>query len=456
MNKSIFYAALSAALLTATSCEKEGNNYSLSGGALQFYKNGASADVVIPVSRLRFGLADGQDSMAHYVVGDGEDGKFDLLGGIRYEVETDADWIGVIDARENCLKLRFLENAGGRREAEVRLRSEGGDIITLSVIQTVSQRSILMKLYEATNGDNWRENDNWGSDRPLNEWFGIKASNGHVWEINLLGNHLDGYLPDEIYDMLFLESLIIGSPKHSNTLDDSNKDDWNIIRGELIPKIGQLTHLRTLDFQGLINITGGDIPDELWMPQIEKIDLNKVTIKGRISSAIGNAANLRYLDVSHNWGKTDLRGELPIEIAKLKKLENLYLNGNKHLTGTLPENIGDMESLKEFDMGLCALRGTIPESLFKLKNLRSFHIYSNFLEGEFDLSRLVEIPNMFFFDISSNNHLIGIGKNPENIYFVKFDNQDGMRCAYSYGTLEYAYESIFNTSEMLAERLAEE
>lgn len=37
----------------------------------------------------------------------------------------------------------------------------------------VSQKAALMKLYEATNGDSWMNNLNWGSDRPLQEWFGI-------------------------------------------------------------------------------------------------------------------------------------------------------------------------------------------------------------------------------------------------------------------------------------------
>lgn len=319
----------------------------------------------------------------------------------------------------------------------------------------VSQKVALMKLYEATSGDNWRENDNWGSDRPLNEWFGLAVADGHVTEIDLQGNHLDGYIPDEIYDLPFLESLIIGSPKHSNTLNDWNKDDWNLIRGELSPKIGHLSKLKVLDFKGLTDITCGDIPDEIWMPQIEKINLNKVSIKGRISSAIGNAANLKYLDISNNWGKTDLRGTLPAEIAKLKKLEFLDLEGNRHLTGTLPENIGDMESLQYVNLRICALTGTIPESIFKLKNLYSFWIDANFLEGEFDLSRLAELPNMDFFDISSNNHLHGTGEVPYWIGLVKFD-RDGMRICYEDGEVSYAYESIYNTSEMLAERLAEE
>ena len=35
------------------------------------------------------------------------------------------------------------------------------------------QRLALMDLYDATGGDDWHYNDNWGSDLPLKEWYGI-------------------------------------------------------------------------------------------------------------------------------------------------------------------------------------------------------------------------------------------------------------------------------------------
>ena len=37
-------------------------------------------------------------------------------------------------------------------------------------------REALIKLYESTNGDNWTRNDNWCSDKPVEEWYGVNLS----------------------------------------------------------------------------------------------------------------------------------------------------------------------------------------------------------------------------------------------------------------------------------------
>ena len=39
-----------------------------------------------------------------------------------------------------------------------------------------SDREALIDFYKATNGDNWKNNENWCSDKPLKEWYGIKTS----------------------------------------------------------------------------------------------------------------------------------------------------------------------------------------------------------------------------------------------------------------------------------------
>ena len=426
---------------------------------LQFYKNGAFVDVAIPTSRLRFGFSDGQDSKTYLAVGDGEYVEWSLLGGIRYEVENDCDWIEIADAQEDCLKVRFLENGGEKRTSEFRMRSEEGEVITISVVQSISQRSILMKLYEATNGDNWKENENWCVSDNIKDWYGVVMNDkGHVTGLYLSGNHLEGTLPDELFELVSLEDLILDSPKHSNTLDGEDKDNWNLIYGdlnELGPKIAQLTNLKRLDFNGLVNITCKDIPDEIWMPQMERIVLSQLSIKGRITPAIGNATNLKYLDISRNNRKTDLRGTIPAEITKLKHLEELDLSYNSHLTGPIPKNIGDMTSLKWLRLDMCALMGTIPESIFKLKNLRMFDVACNFLEGDFDLGRLVEFPDMCYFCIEFNNYMQGTGEIPDFIETLSFDRNDICYC-YQYGKINWTKESYYHTSEMLAERLAEE
>lgn len=317
-----------------------------------------------------------------------------------------------------------------------------------AIVQTMSQKAILTKFYEALNGDNWMEKGNWCVSDNIGDWYGVVTDDkGLVTGLYLSGNHLEGYLPDELFELVSLENLILDSPKHHNTLTDESKNDWNLISGdlkEIAPKIARLTNLKNLDFNGLVNITCGEIPDEIWMPQIERIVLSQILINGCISPAIGNATNLKELSIARNNAKTDLKGTIPTEITKLKKLETLDLAGNRHLSGTLPENIGNMESLQVIWLRDCALTGTIPESIFNLKKLYSFDISRNFLEGEFDLSRLVEYPNLDNFTIHTNNRLQGIGEIPDCIRNIYFD-RDGMRYLYEYGVIRWSYESTYNT-----------
>lgn len=60
-------------------------------------------------------------------------------------------------------------------------------------------RAALIELYESTDGDNWRDKTNWCSEKPLNEWFGVKTNAaGRVIELDfipdsyLIGNGLTG------------------------------------------------------------------------------------------------------------------------------------------------------------------------------------------------------------------------------------------------------------------------
>ena len=57
----------------------------------------------------------------------------------------------------------------------------------------VQEYEVLKQLYEETNGQNWRNNENWLSEKPLNTWYGITLDNdGHVKSINLQNNNLTG------------------------------------------------------------------------------------------------------------------------------------------------------------------------------------------------------------------------------------------------------------------------
>ena len=72
-------------------------------------------------------------------------------------------------------------------------------------------RSDLMKLYEAMGGDSWTYNANWGTDAPLEDWYGIAVdSAGRVTTLNLNRNNLSGEVPPEIGYFPHLQSLAPG------------------------------------------------------------------------------------------------------------------------------------------------------------------------------------------------------------------------------------------------------
>ncbi len=53
-------------------------------------------------------------------------------------------------------------------------------------------REQLIQFYHSTGGDNWTRNDNWCSDRPLYDWYGI-SYDSQGYYINLNVNNLTGY-----------------------------------------------------------------------------------------------------------------------------------------------------------------------------------------------------------------------------------------------------------------------
>ena len=69
-------------------------------------------------------------------------------------------------------------------------------------------RAVLVALYEATNGENWKNKANWLSDQPLNAWHGVDTNaDGRVIRLDLRGNELSGGLPAELGNLTHLQEL---------------------------------------------------------------------------------------------------------------------------------------------------------------------------------------------------------------------------------------------------------
>ena len=71
-------------------------------------------------------------------------------------------------------------------------------------------RDVLVALYNATDGGNWRRNTNWLSDAPVNEWHGVFTDDGgRVRRLMLSTNGLQGPLPAVLAELPELRFLAL-------------------------------------------------------------------------------------------------------------------------------------------------------------------------------------------------------------------------------------------------------
>ena len=95
-----------------------------------------------------------------------------------------------------------------------------------------TDREALVAFYNATNGENWFRSDNWLSDAPLGEWYGVTTNDdGRVIALdfngNGNGNGLSGEIPAELGSLSNLESLSLGGNSLSGCVPSSLKDQLN-------------------------------------------------------------------------------------------------------------------------------------------------------------------------------------------------------------------------------------
>ncbi|XP_039136469.1 receptor-like protein EIX2 [Dioscorea cayenensis subsp. rotundata] len=160
------------------------------------------------------------------------------------------------------------------------------------------------------------------------------------------------------------------------------------------------TKLHFLDLSS--NNVNSVVPPWLFkLRSLESLDLSVNAFKELVPSAIGNLTSLRVLDLANNGV---LEGGVPLSLGNLCMLNILDLSENKYLHGDLNE-LGEVfsgcmkDSLEILSWVFSELTGTFPDWLGNLKSLKMLNLYYNSFSGpvpEFQLPSLKKL------DISRN------------------------------------------------------
>ena len=233
-------------------------------------------------------------------------------------------------------------------------------------------RAVLVALYNATDGPNWRFKTNWLSDKPLREWYGVDTdANGRVTGLRL-------------YAVATSSGDTVGIGSGGIFPVD------NGLSGEIPVKLGRLSNLTLLSLEG--NKLTGTIPTELGrLSNLTELNLSGNQLTGRIPPELGQLSNLTYLSL----GRNQLTGTIPSELLNLSKLTDLAL-GDNLLTGTIPPELGKLTRLWQLWLPRCGLEGTIPPELGRITELEYLTLEGNQLTGTIpaelgNLPKLVEL-----------------------------------------------------------------
>ena len=345
-------------------------------------------------------------------------------------------------------------------EVEITATSAGvAGSAQLTVVEN-PDRAALVALYNATDGPNWLNSENWLTDAPLGEWYGVETNaSGRVIRLVLKGyivqtrrhlsHGLSGPLPPELGDLVHLEELdfaynnLTGAiPPELGKLSNLRRLHlyYNGLTGSIPPELGAMINLRSLDLY--LNSLTGTIPPELaGLANLEQLSLGSNDLTGTIPPWLGNIVKLRELSLIDNglegpippelgnladlselsFFRNDLTGPIPPELGRLSNLRHLRLHYND-LTGPIPPELGDLANLEELLFSYNNLTGLVPPELGNLSSLQSLALENNDLTGSVP-PELGDLSQLEFIALSGN---LLTGSIP--LTFTGLNNLQGLGC----------------------------
>ena len=218
---------------------------------------------------------------------------------------------------------------------------------------------------------NWSSTNNWMTPTPICSWFGVTCheSSGADGSIDQFNITNNGVRG-------FVPDEFYRGLTDVSVLDLSH----NLFNGTIADGVGHWEDLRLLYLNQ--NFFTGSVPRTIFSPahksQLEIIDLGGNWLSGSIPNEIGDLSSLKRLALYENW----ISGTIPPFIANCKKLDTLYLDSND-LSGTIPRMlVTELTQLQDLRLRSNHLKGRIPEEIgTNLQKLALLYLDDNELQG---------------------------------------------------------------------------
>ncbi|CAN6705398.1 unnamed protein product [Malus baccata var. baccata] len=233
----------------------------------------------------------------------------------------------------------------------------------------------------------------------------------HLEFLQLSINNLSGVIPSKLFNLSMIRMIglsinqLSGSLPANIGLNAPNLEILcvaitNLVAG-LLPNFSNASKLRVLDMNR--NSFTGFLPSTLCsLKNLEYLSLysNNLTIDAstpQAASTLSCLFNLRNLTMLH-LADNPLNTLIPASRRNLSTLLDLF---RSNIRGNIPVEIGNLSSLILLHLGNNQLSGAIPTSIQRLQNLQVLYLYDNELQGHIPYE-LCQLNNLAYLSLAGN------------------------------------------------------
>jgi len=271
---------------------------------------------------------------------------------------------------------------------------------------TLKGAGALYRLYTDTNGEHWKENENWLIGDPcLDHWQHIYCddTNSQVTKIYLHDNNLSGTIPVSISDLSYLKELrlngnnLVGHIPRSIFSFDNLTDlllNQNLLTGEIPEKITQLPNgIFLLLNENYYLYSNSDTVKNFINTEAEHsyadINATNKVFDSELSTrnyfsllAFYDETNGAYWRDKTHWDYADpcKYNWHGIMCDTSSHITSINLSDN-NLSGNIPDYLGEWVKLRYLDLSDNNLNGEIPQSIGNLIYLDQLRLHNNRLTG---------------------------------------------------------------------------